>query len=299
MRIWFEAVFILLPSFTCQPFCYGGVMPITPSLRLRPVSDDEFEVIDEVVMRCAYAVQNKFGRLFDERVYENDLASRLIAEGFEVQTQVPVAVTHQGFKATYFLDLVVNHMLYELKVVSTLIGEHDAQALHYAMLQDIPLVKLINFGERRVRGKLLRNALRTADRHHPMMRNSGLRYITPNCERLVTYLRAIIHDWGTHLCSQLYNEALVDFFGGEAHCTRRMELWSGPLLLGTHRVQLHADGHAFIVTALSQDQAAYHEHLNVLLAHAKLKSIQWINLNHSRVEITTVEPGSPGAPAAE
>jgi GxxExxY protein len=266
-------------------------MPITPSLLLRPVSDDEFAVIDEAVMRCAYSVQNKFGRFFDEQVYENDLAARLRAEGFEVHTQVPIAVTHQRFKTTCFLDLVVNHMLYELKVVSTLTGEHDAQALHYAMLQDIPLVKLINFGEQRVRGRLLCNALRTADRYHSTLCNSGLRLVTPNCERLVSYFKAIIHDWGTHLFNHLYNEALVDFFGGEAHCARRMELWSGQLLLGTHRVQLHAYGHAFIVTSLSHDQAAYQEHLKVLLTHAKLKGIQWINLNHSRVEITTIERG--------
>jgi hypothetical protein len=70
-----------------------------------------------------------------------------------------------------------------------------------------------------------------------------------------------------------------------------MELWDGPLLLGTHRVQLHADGHAFIVTSLSNDQAAYQEHLKVLLTLARLKGIQWINLNHSQVEITTIEPG--------
>lgn len=266
-------------------------MPITPSLLLRPVSDDEFAVVDAAVMRCAYAVQNKFGRLFDEQIYESDLAARLRAEGFEVHTQVPIAVTHQGFKTAYFLDLVVNHMVYELKVVSTLTGEHDAQALHYAMLQDIPLVKLINFGEQRVRGKLLRNALQTADRHHPILRNSGLRFFTPNCERLVTYLRAIIHDWGTHLFNQLYNEALVELFGGEAHCARRLELWDGTLRLGTHRVPLHADRYAFIVTSLSHDQAAYQEHLNVLLTHARLKGIQWINLNHSRVEITAIETG--------
>ena len=266
-------------------------MPITPSLLLRPVSDEQFAIIDEAVMRCAYAVQNKFGRLFDERVYENDLAARLRAEGFEVHTQVPIAVTHQGFKTTYFLDLVVNHMLYELKVVATLTGEHDAQGLHYAMLQDIPLVKLLNFGEQRVRGKLLRNALRTADRYHPTQRNSGLRFVTPNCERLVSYFKAIIHDWGTHLSNQLYNEALVDFFGGEAHCARRLELWNGSLLLGTHRVQLHADGYAFIVTSLSHDQTAFQQHLNVLLTHANLSGIQWINLNHSRVEITTIEAG--------
>jgi GxxExxY protein len=150
-------------------------------------------------------VQNKFGRLFDEQVYENNLAARLMVEGFEVYTQAPIDVTYDGFKKTYFLDLVVNHMPYELKVVSTLTGEHEAQGLHYAMLQNIPLVKLINFGERRVRGKLLRNAMSTTDRYQPTLRSSGLRFLTPNCERLVTYLKAIIHDWGTHLFSQLYN----------------------------------------------------------------------------------------------
>ena len=274
-------------------------MPITPSLRLKPVSDDEFAIIDEAVMRCAYAVQNKFGRLFDEQVYENNLAIRLRAEGFDVYTQAPIDVTYDGFRKTYFLDLVVNHMPYELKVVSTLTGEHDAQALHYAILQNIPLVKLINFGEQRVRGKLLRNAVSITARHHPTLLDSGPRFLTPNCERLVTYLKAIIHDWGTHLLTQLYNEAIIDFFGGEAYSLRRMELWDGPLLLGTHRVQLHADGHAFIVTSLSHDQAAYQEHLKVLLTHARLKGIQWINFNHSRVEITTIEPGVGSSTKAE
>lgn len=264
-------------------------MPISPSLHLESVSDDAFAIIDKAVTRCAYAVHNKFGRLFDERIYENDLAARLRAEGFDVHTQVPVVVTHGVFEKTYYLDLVVDHMLYEIKVTDSLTKDHEAQALHYAMLQDIRLVKLINFGEKKVRGQLLRNALRAADRHHPTLRNSGMRFVTPNCERLVTHLKDVIHDWGTHLSSHLYSEAIVDFFGGEAHCVQRLELRSGAMLLGTHRVQLHADSHAFVVTSLTRDQAAYQEHLDVLLTHTKLKCIQWINLNHSRVEITTVE----------
>lgn len=69
-------------------------MPITPSLHLEPVSDDEFAIIDKAVMRCAYAVHNKFGRLYDERIYENDLAARLRAEGFDVYTQGPVNLSH-------------------------------------------------------------------------------------------------------------------------------------------------------------------------------------------------------------
>ena len=156
------------------------------------------------------------------------------------------------------------------------------------MLQDVRLVKLLNFGEDKVRGKLLANALRTAERHHPTLRNSGMRPFTPHCERLVIHLQELMADWGTHLSSQLYNDALVHHFGGETHCVQRMELQSGPLLLGTHPVQFHADGHAFVVTALSRDQPAYRRHLEVLLTHTKLKGIQWINLNHSQVEITSV-----------
>jgi hypothetical protein len=83
------------------------IMPIQPALQLKPVSNDEFAVIDSAVMGCAYEVHNKFGRLFDERIYENDLAARLRAKGFEVHTQVPIMVTHIDFQKIYYLDLVV------------------------------------------------------------------------------------------------------------------------------------------------------------------------------------------------
>lgn len=263
-------------------------MPITLALELEQISDEEFAAIDAAVMRCAYSVQNQLGRLFDERVYENALATQLRIEGLAVHTQVPVLITHADFQKTFYLDLVVNQMLYELKVASSLTGEHEAQCLHYAMLQGIRLVKLINFGEQKVRGKLLRNSLRSADRYQPRFDLSGMRIITPKCELLLTYLKAIINDWGTHLSNCLYNDALIYFFG-EEQCTKRIELNLGAILLGTHRVQYHSDGLAFVVTSLSRRQAAYEEHLRVLLAHSRLKAIQWINLNHSLVEIITVD----------
>lgn len=264
-------------------------MPINPTLNLNSVSDEQFAEIDKVVMRCAYDVHNKFGRLFDERVYENDLADRLRAEGFDVNTQVPISVAHGSFQKTYYLDLVVNQMLYELKVAAALVSEHDTQALHYAMLQNIRLVKLINFGESKVRGKVLPNAVRFEERFQPMLRKSGFRILTPYCERLVNQLKALLHDWGTHLSSQLYNEALVHHFGGEALCVQRVELNDGGRLLGTHRVQFYTDDQAFIVTSLQRDHAAYRSHLNILLEHTNLNAIQWINLNRARVEITTIE----------
>lgn len=264
-------------------------MPIQPTLKLRSVSDSEFTVVDKAVMRCAYASHNKFGRLFDERIYENDVAARLRAEGFDVHTPVPIEVMHDSFETTFRLDLVVDQIIYELKAVTALAKEHDAQALHYAMLQDVRLVKLLNFGAGKVQGKLLANAVRAADRYCPTVNNSGWRIVTPQCERLVNHLRELIHDWGTHLSCHLYNDGLVHHFGGEAQCLHRVDLKSDETVLGTHPVQFYSPGFVFVVTALSRDQAAYRRHLEVLLAHAGLRGMQWINLNHSRIEITTIE----------
>ena len=274
-------------------------MPIHRKLELTDVSDTDFDRIDEAVMRSAYSAQNKFGNRFDERVYENEMAAKLRADGLDVHTQVPVTVVHGGFEKTYFLDLVVNHMLYELKVVAALLDEHKAQSLNYAMLQNIRRVKLINFGESRVCGLLLRNAVPDTERRQPTLRNSCWHAQTPQCELLVAHLRAIIKDWGTHLSSQLYNEALVHFFGGDGQCLQRIEVKADNRRLGTHLVQMHAANHAFTVTALTRNGAPYRQHLEALLAHTSLEAIQWINLNHSCVEITTVGRNGRGMGATE
>ena len=119
----------------------------------------EFDERDAIVMRCAYAAQNALGRLCDERVYENDLARRLRAEGFAcVHTQVPVTVTHDGFAKEYRLDLVADDALYELKTTSAFAPDHQTQALHYAMLLDINHTKLLNFRPEKVLGRLRFNA---------------------------------------------------------------------------------------------------------------------------------------------
>jgi hypothetical protein len=48
--------------------------------------------------------------------------------------------------------------------------------------------------------------------------------------------------------------------------------------------------HGFIVTGFTRPQPSYREHLEVLLQHApSLKGMQWINLNHFRLEVTTIQ----------
>lgn len=76
-------------------------MPIHRAIPLPDLSPNEFDRIDAVVMRHAYAAHNRLGRLFDERVYENELARTLNAAGHEVRPQVPVTATHDGFEKIY------------------------------------------------------------------------------------------------------------------------------------------------------------------------------------------------------
>ena len=48
------------------------------------------------------------------------------ADGFrEVYVQQPVIITHGDFSKTYFLDLIADGALYELKTVTSLSGEHQ------------------------------------------------------------------------------------------------------------------------------------------------------------------------------
>ena len=50
-------------------------------------------------MRLVFDIHNEFGRLFDERIYKRELASRLPGTCLEV----PVDVTWLGFSERYYL----------------------------------------------------------------------------------------------------------------------------------------------------------------------------------------------------
>ncbi|MSU50847.1 MAG: GxxExxY protein [Opitutus sp.] len=263
-------------------------MPIRRTLSLRDLTQPEFDTLDAIVMRHAYASQNKFGRMFDERVYENDLAQRLRGEGFEVHTQVPVSVLHGTFEKTYFLDLVVNQMLYELKTVAALLAEHQAQGLHYAMLRDIRRVKLLNFRSAKVQGDLVYNAVTEAGRHAAQFCTDRWRPLSDACPRLVALVRSLVADCGTHLSSRLYNGALVHCLGGEEACLQRIAVSDSMTTLGTHMVQFHGPGIGFVVTAITRHTDEHRRHLQCLLDHLALKGIQWINFNHAQVELRTL-----------
>jgi GxxExxY protein len=256
---------------------------------LAPLSDGEFESIDRAVMGCCFAAQNHLGRLCDELVYERDVAVRLHSEGFrDVRTQIPVRVLYEDFTKTYRLDLVVSRMLYEFKTVAALAPEHQTQAIHYAALGSTDRVKLVNFRSSKVIGRLLRSPFTQAERRSFVVSEARWRPMSDSCSALSGRMKALLADWGGFLEARLYEQALIHSFGGEVHCRRRLPVTRDGIALGFHRLPCHAERVGFVVTALTREIEAYEAHLRRLLRCLPLHGIQWLNLDHTELQLITL-----------
>ncbi len=264
-------------------------MPIHCPVTIRCLDADNFAALDYRVMGHAYASHNTLGRLCDESAYEADLNARLLADGFRsVQTQIPVTVTHRDFSKTYFLDLLADDALYELKTAATLIGEHEAQLLSYMFLVGIQRGKLLNFRPGRVQGQIVATSLTQNERRRFTTVTDRWEDLTPDCSVLRQTLSDLLKDWGAFLEITLYQEALIHFAGGQSQVEHRVRLCRNGVDLGTQRMLVYAPGVAFRLTAVTQEQRFVESHLSRLLALTNLKAIQWINLNHAQIEFTTI-----------
>ena len=265
-------------------------MPVSFPFKIARLSRDEFVARDELVMRCAYASQNRLGRLCDERVYENDLAARLRAEGMKsVLTQVPITVTHGSFTKEYRLDLVADGAVYELKTVLHLAGDHDAQVLNYALLLDILCIKLLNFRNAKVEGKLRLAPVARDRRDAFQIDDSRWKPISPRCPALKRILSEVLTDLGSFLEARLYGEMLASLVPtSEA----RLTVTRDGIELGTHPVQLLDEHVAFCVTGLTTSMDQHRSHLSKLLECLPLQCLQWINFNHATVSLVTLTKGA-------
>ncbi len=105
--------------------------------------------LSDVVRQTAYEIHLYHGHGHLEKVYENALAHRLRKLDFVVEQQFPLAVFDEDGTALgeYFVDLLVeNGLIIELKAVSHLTLEHEAQVLGYLKSARRKHGMLINFG---------------------------------------------------------------------------------------------------------------------------------------------------------
>jgi GxxExxY protein len=264
-------------------------MPITFQASIRVLTLEDFNRLDHKVMRHAFDSQNELGRLCDEAVYQADLAARLRASGFmETHTRMGVRVSHADFAKTYYVDLLADHGLYELKAVPVFSDRHRAQLIHYMLLLGLRCGKLLNFGSERVDGRLHATRLTPSIRRKITTDASRWQPQSPACEELQKIMLALLADWGSFLEVPLYEEALTHFLGGPDWVKQRVPLSRGTVALGDQTMNIHTRGSGFVVTSFTTELAVHETNLKKLLALCPLRTLQWINLKHALVQFTTL-----------
>ena len=105
--------------------------------------------ITDIILHAFYKrVYAYLGYGFLEKVYENAMAHELQQNGLSVVQQQKIDVYFGGIiVGEYFADLVVNDkVIIELKAVSELVPQHEAQLLNYLRATPYEVGLLLNFG---------------------------------------------------------------------------------------------------------------------------------------------------------
>ena len=104
--------------------------------------------LTEKIIGAFFAVYNRLGYGFSEKVYENALALELQKLGLKVEQQKQVTVYYdRQAVGEYLADIVANEaVIVELKAVRQLSKDHEAQLLNYLKATTLEVGFLFNFG---------------------------------------------------------------------------------------------------------------------------------------------------------
>lgn len=268
-------------------------MPAHCAIKIPRLNQQQFGEVSYRVMEQVFAIHREFGRLFDERIYKQELALRLPG----TQLEVPVDASHRTFTKRYFLDVVTAEgALFEFKAVEELLRRHWAQLLHYLLLLDLSHGKLVNLRTTEVQHEFVNAAMTTAERRSFSLERRDFVAASPGATAVEGIIVPLLEDLGTGLALALYEEALTHLLGGEAGVVRDVNVLSGDgTVLGTQRMRLCAPGAAFKLTTFSEPPPTFADHCQRLLRHLPLEAIQWVNIANQRVTFTTLRKKGTGA----
>jgi GxxExxY protein len=103
------------------------------------------------LMGSAFEVYNQLGYGLAEEIYQQSLEIELRLRGISFLTKRELAVFYKGqqLETRYKPDLFVfDALVVELKAVSELVSEHEAQLFNYLRIARQPVGYLINFGHK-------------------------------------------------------------------------------------------------------------------------------------------------------
>lgn len=260
-------------------------MPIKVPPGLRRLNYEQFAQAAYQVMDVVFAVHKELGRLFDEAVYQTEIARRLQ----DARVEVPIEVTFESFCKIYYLDLVFGGgALFELKAVEALTDRHRAQLLNYLLLAGLLHGKLVNMHLEAVEHEFVNAAVAREDRIRFAVEDMDFIGVGEG-GRLKDLAVAMLRDWGVGLDIGLYEEALTHFFGGSERVLQQVAVFVGGGKAGNQALRLAGPGMAFKISALGERRLRYESHLRRLLTHTSLECIQWINVGRQVVTFKTLK----------
>jgi GxxExxY protein len=259
-------------------------MPIQTPFLIPSLSQEAFGRTAYLVMEHLFAIHNDFGRLFDERVYQRELALRMP----NVRVEVPILVTHGGFSKRYQIDAVTEDGgVFELKAVEALVSRHRVQLLNYLLLLDLSHGKLVNMRTHEVQHNFVNVAITTRERRQFIVDRDCFLPGSPGAGAMEGVLVPLLNDLGTGLAVGLYEEAVTHLVGG---MLREINvIGTGGEIVGVQRFRLCDPRAAFKITAFSQTPSGFIPHCRRLLRHVPLDAIQWVNVINHQVTFTTID----------
>lgn len=124
---------------------------------MKTYSEEEYpkRELTEKIIKAAFAVHNRLGSGFVEKVYENAMAKELQSMGLAVEQQKPLNVIYGGDSVGDFsVDLLVEEsVVVELKAVRIMEKSYEDKLLHYLKASNLPVGLLLNFGNSSVQIK--------------------------------------------------------------------------------------------------------------------------------------------------
>lgn len=115
----------------------------------KPIFQGKHSELSDKIIKIFYEVHNELGYGFSEKIYLKAFKIALQSIGLQVDDQVPINVYFRGqLIGEFYADLVVNGLIMlELKSVSQIIDEHEAQLLNYLKATKIEVGYVMNFGK--------------------------------------------------------------------------------------------------------------------------------------------------------
>ena len=266
------------------------VMPIEVEAEIRVFSQEEFHALDRQIMGIIFAVHNDFGRFLDEALFKRAILIRCIEQGIvPAETEARIRVIHQTFCKDYFMDLLFGGgLMVEAKTSETLTPTHRAHALNYLLLTGMKHGRLVNLRPARVQHEFVSTNLDAVRRRKFLVVDSDWREPNKESTWLKKQIIELLHDWGAFLEVTLYRDAVIHFLGGPDNAFVQVEFLDGYRTLGFQKICLLKDDTAFVCTAITHSMDQMREHQRRFLAHTRLRFLQWVNLNHARIEFTTI-----------